>query len=108
MGNLEKRLLKDASVKPLLYLCYIDDIFFIFDQGEDRVLGFLDYMNEQHPTIKFTMEYSKEQVNFLDTIFRVDKTAGTLYTELYTNETDTLHLSTPLTLQKRGPIWGIP
>ncbi len=47
MGNLEKRLLKDAPVKPLLYLRYINDIFCIFDQGEDKVLDFLDYMAQQ-------------------------------------------------------------
>ncbi len=72
-----------------MYLRYIDDIFCIFDQGEDKVLDFLDYINEQHPTIKFTMEYSKEQVNLLDTIVRVDKTAGKLCTEMYTKETHT-------------------
>ncbi len=88
-NNLEQKLFKDAPVKPLLYLRYIDDIFCIFDQREDKVLYFLDYMNEQHPTIKCTMEYSKEKVNFLDTIVRVDDASGKLYTELYTKKTYT-------------------
>ncbi len=55
MGNLEQRLLKDAPVKPLLYLVHIDDIFCIFDQREDKVLELTDYMNAQHCTIKFTI-----------------------------------------------------
>ncbi len=37
MGDLEHRQLKNAPVKPLLYLRYIDDIFCIFDRCETKM-----------------------------------------------------------------------
>ncbi len=57
MEYLENKLLQNAIVKPALYLHYIDDLFCIFDQGEEKVKEFKKYMNELHLTIKFTIEY---------------------------------------------------
>jgi hypothetical protein len=70
MGRLEQKLLKQLEtmgLKPALYLRYIDDIFMIWDQGEEKLNEFIKYMNESHNTIKFTCEYSREKVNYLDT-----------------------------------------
>ncbi len=39
--------------------------------------------------IKFKFEYSKEQITFLDTRVKIDKTFKTLFTGLYTKDTDT-------------------
>ncbi len=89
MGYLEKRLLENAPHKPDVYLRFIDDIFCVFSSGMQSVDEFIEYMNSAHHSIKFTAEKSKEQMPFLDTLVKVDKQTNTIYTELYTKDTDT-------------------
>ena len=50
----------------MIWWRYIDDIFFVWEHGEESLSVFLDQVNLFHPTIKFTTEYSKEEVNFLE------------------------------------------
>ena len=45
---------------------YINDVFFNWEHGEESLKVFIDQVNMFHPTIKFTAEYSEEEVNFLD------------------------------------------
>ena len=44
----------------------IDDIFFIWTKGEDKLEGFLNRLINFHPNLKFTHEKSKSLVNFFD------------------------------------------
>ena len=87
MARLEDRLLANCEYKLPLYLRYIDDIFFIFPYSEADLHKFMHYMNNSHPTIKFTEEHSRSEVVFLDTI--VKRLDNKLYTDLYTKPTDT-------------------
>ena len=52
--------------KPKFYLRYVDDILAAFDNEQDS-LNFLNFLNNRHPNIKFTIE---KQINhsivFLD------------------------------------------
>ncbi len=92
MGRLEQNILKTLEtkgLKPALYIRYIDDIFIIWNQGEEKLLEFINVFNEAHPSIKFTFEYSNEQIAFLDTRVKIDKTSKTMFTDLYTKDTDT-------------------
>ena len=89
MGYLEKKLLANAPHKPDLYLRFTDDIFCIFTTGEQSVEEFVEYMNNAHNSIKFTAEMSKDSLPFLDTRVTVDHTNNSVYTELYTKDTDT-------------------
>ena len=41
-------------------------IFFIWEHGEEWLRYFIDQVTLFHPTIKFTAEYSKKEVNFLE------------------------------------------
>ena len=41
--------------KPLVYKRYVDDVFCLFN-NENDANEFLDYLNKQHPNIKFTAE----------------------------------------------------
>ena len=43
---------------------FLDDIFFIWEHGEESQSGFIDQVNLFHTTIKFTAEYSKEESIF--------------------------------------------
>ena len=50
----------------MIWWRYIDDIFFIWEHGEESLRDFIDQVSLFHPTIKVTTEYSKEEVSFLD------------------------------------------
>ena len=66
---------------------YIDDIFFNWEHGEESLRAFIDQVNLLHPTIKFTAEYSKEEVNLVDlNIKLIDRE---LKTDLFVKHTDT-------------------
>ena len=40
-------------------------IFFIWEHGEEKLRNFVEILNEIHPTIKFTAEWSQKSINFL-------------------------------------------
>ena len=66
MAKLEEEILREVGLKSYLWWRYIDDIFFIWEHGEEKLKEFIDVLNKKHPTIKFTAEWSKKQINFLD------------------------------------------
>ena len=86
MAGLEKKIFENTNFKPLLWLRYLDDIFCIWTEGLERLQEFYQYLNSFHPTIKFTMEFSKEQINFLDV--NISQKEGALQTDLYCKSTD--------------------
>ena len=59
MTKLEEEILREVELKPYLWWRYIDDIFFIWEHGEEKLKEFIDVLNKKHPTIKFTAEWSK-------------------------------------------------
>ena len=65
-ANLEEKMLEGFEKKPMIWWRYIDDIFFVWEHGEESLKVFIEQVNMFHSTIKFTAEYSKEDVNFLD------------------------------------------
>ena len=75
-----------ASQEQQLCLRYIDDIFMIWTEGSDNLKIFTDYLNNIHPTIKFTSSHSCTNVPFLDV--NVSLNNGNIYTDLYTKPTD--------------------
>ena len=67
MAELEEQLLANYPIEPALWKRFIDDILCIWPGPTE----FLKYLNEAHPKIKFTSEYSNTNVNFLDiTIYK--------------------------------------
>ena len=106
MARLEEKLLADSEYTLPLYLRYIDDIFLIFPYSEQDLTKFMTYMNNAHPTIKFTEEHSRSDIVFLDTT--VKRLNENLYTDLYTKPTDThsyLHFTSshPKHTRHNGP-----
>ena len=87
MGKLEKEILDSCGVQPLLWLRFLDDIFMIWDDSEEKLLWFLDQLNKFHETIKFTYNYSKTNAVFLDVnIEKSDK--GNLCTSVFEKDTN--------------------
>ena len=74
MDKVEIDFLEMQTVKPLVWLKYIEDIFFIWNESEKKLQEFLENLNNFHPKLKFTSEKSKKSVNFLDmTLSLVDQ-----------------------------------
>ena len=61
MGFHESKWLNEYNFnKPKFYLRYVDDILAAFDNEQDS-LNFLNFLNNRHPNIKFTIE---KQINY--------------------------------------------
>ena len=65
---------------------YIDDGFFIWKYGEEKLEEFLKDFNNYHPNIKFTFEFNKESIPFLD--LQVSLSRRQLTTDLLIKSTD--------------------
>ena len=86
MDRKENDFLDSEIVKPWLWLRYIDDIFFIWTEGEDKLEGFLNHVNNFYPNLKFMLEKSKSSFNFLDV--SVSIVDNKLKTDLFCKPTD--------------------
>ena len=63
LGMLETNSLTlNAPWQPHTWWRYIDDIFIIWTEGSDRLKIFVDYLNNIHPTIKFTGSHSLTKI----------------------------------------------
>ena len=73
MDKFEIEFLTTQNLKPWVWLRFIDDIFFVWTHGEEKLNDFLSCLNEFHPNLNFTYEYSTDQINFLDVIVKKEK-----------------------------------
>ena len=70
----------------LMYVRYIDDIFFIWRGSEAELKKFLDTINTLHPSIKFDYEHSRTKSVFLDC--RIQIVNRKIKTSVYSKPTD--------------------
>ena len=70
----------------LIYLRFIDDIFFIWASSKTDLKNFLNELNTKHPSIKFEYEISKERISFLDTEICIKN--NKLHTKIFRKKTD--------------------
>jgi len=87
MEMFEEQARESAPCKPKIWKCYVDDTFTILDR--DRVDVFLQHLNSQQPSIRFTMEIeNNSKIAFLDTsVYR--EPDGRLTTSVYRKPTHT-------------------
>ncbi|XP_078525166.1 uncharacterized protein LOC144798270 [Lissotriton helveticus] len=64
---------------------YIDDIFFIWTNGNDSLLEFLEWINLTDENLHFTAQHSTSQVEFLDLLIRENN--NKLEVDLYVKST---------------------
>ena len=88
MAGLEEEIVKNPKFKQFLWLRYLD-IFCFWTESVDKLKEFSKYLNEFHPSIKFTMEYSEKQINFLDVLVTKSDSGEKLCSSIYTKPTDT-------------------
>ncbi len=89
MSELEQRFLSNCppECKPVLYRRYVDDTFCLF-RNRDHIALFLNFINSQHPNIKFTYETETENsLPFLDVL--VTREGNCFTTSLFRKKTFT-------------------
>ena len=86
MSDLETKFLDSQHLLALVWLRYIDDIFFIWAHGEESLKKFLDQLNGFNQYIKFTNEYNVENIPFLD--LKMGLKDGKITTDLHVKPTD--------------------
>ena len=66
MSDFEERHVYTYPHQPLVWLRFIDDVFYIWPHGQSELDKFVHHLNSVHDTIQFTNESSIRSVNFLD------------------------------------------
>ena len=92
------------TIKPAVYLRYIDDIFGIWLHGADELRAFHDRANKIHPKIQVDLRMSPSEIEFLDVIVKLQ--SGVLSTDLFEKPTDSktylhFHSDHPMHTKKR-------
>lgn len=116
MTKFERSMLDDFekkhSMRPLLWLRFIDDVFFVWSGDEASLKCFIDFCNNfstqsgMQSTIRFTSSYSKSSVDFLD--MKVLVKDGNICTSVFSKPVDThtyLHASS---FHSRSTILSLP
>ena len=62
INDIETNFLEDQHLPPLVWLWYIDDIFFIWTHDEEGLKKFLDELKDFSKYTKFTYEDSVENL----------------------------------------------
>ncbi|CAF5034961.1 unnamed protein product, partial [Rotaria sp. Silwood1] len=89
MSNLEQKLNRFSTNKPLTWIRYVDDIFCIFNKKQN-INEFLKRINKWHPNIKFTIEYEQnEKLAFLDVLIIRNNNNNNYDTTIYRKPTNT-------------------
>ena len=87
MESFEEQAIPTSSYKPTIWKRYVDDTFTILDRG--NVDDFLQHLNNQQPSIRFTMETeNNNKLAFLDTAVSREPD-GRLTTSVYRKPTHT-------------------
>ena len=88
MGWLEKKLLDNSPVTIEMkhWKRFIDDICILWLNPISELSRFETYINQIHPTIKFTVNSSPISLPFLDILIKLEH--GIITTDLYTKATD--------------------
>ena len=60
MDDVQSKFLETQSLQPLIWFRYIDDLFFIWTHGEEKLQLVLTDLNNYIPHIKLTYEFNKE------------------------------------------------
>ena len=58
MTVLERNILAESVLKQWVWWRLLDDVFFLWTYGKEKLLEFFDYINSYHQTIMVTREWS--------------------------------------------------
>ena len=86
MNHFEDSHVYNYRLQPNAWFRYIDDIFMVWNHGDDELKKFINHLNAACKSISFSSEISRESLNFLDVT--VLKKHNHLETDLYVKPTD--------------------
>ena len=108
MEKVEREFLEAEDIKPWVWFRYIDDIFFIWTEGENKLESFLQCLNTFHPNLKFTQEKSKTSANVVVRV-NCDKFEADIYSKptdchhfLEFNSAHPIHIKKPFIVKGYG------
>ena len=110
-----KNSIYEFSDKTCYIVCYtilaivfaiLTTYFFIWEHGEEFLKKFINEINSFHPTTKFTADWSKEKIDFLDV--KVTLKNSVLSTDLFVKPTDTHQFLDPTSCHPYHCKKGIP
>lgn len=74
-------------LQPLCYYRFIDDIFGIWSYGLEALKDFVEHLNSKVDTLKFTLEYTMDEISFLDVKVKKDNN-NQICSDLFRKDTD--------------------
>ena len=86
MDKTETKFLQTQEFWSSVWFGYIDDVYFIWTHGPDKLVSFITEFNNYHPNIKFIYESNNENMTFLGVSFSLS--GNKLTTDLHTKSTD--------------------
>ena len=72
MSNLETQLAKEFEPSISYHRRFIDDKFLIWTTGEQSLKTYISRVQNQHPNIKYSFEYSETQLDYIDVTIYLD------------------------------------
>ena len=87
VATFEKLYVYKYEKQPMCWYRFIDDIFGIWTFGLESLKEFVDYLNKQVESLKFTLEHSTTQLSFLD-VMVLKRNNGVICTDLFRKPTD--------------------
>ena len=110
MADWEHTMLRGATLQPLCYKRFLDDIFLIWTHGEQQLTTFITYANSLDPSVQLEAEVDPQGVAYLDTYVykgpRHQRT-GLLDVRLYTKPTSSLDLLDAQSYHPKATFRGI-
>ena len=86
MDETETKFLQTQEFRSLVWFGYIDDVYFIWTHGPDKLVSFITEFNNYHPNIKFIYESNNENMTFFALSFSISGNKLTI--DLHTKSTD--------------------
>lgn len=82
MGWVEHHLLSSSpwQIDPKMWRCFINDIL-LWTHGEQQLPDFIEWLNNQHLTIKITSNHGRSRIPFLGVSISV--VDGTIVTDIH-------------------------
>ena len=68
LGEWEKELFQKSIYLPTQYWRYVDDVWDIWEHGLEKLQKFQKLSNSLHPRILTELQYSAQQIEFLDDV----------------------------------------
>ena len=89
MEHFERKALESFTHKPKWWLRFIDDVYSNWPHGDNRLEDFMNHLNNQSQSIKFTMEKEDNKcLPFLD-VLTMKKQDGSFTHQVYRKDTHT-------------------